>query len=447
MSDDETRIELRTRLDANGVAGRVRITLGQRHRLVLERPRARVLQMEDVCFGTDRCLLLPAIPETGGTDVEEPRGQRDGLAVIAATLAFAQLHPTRSLLIAGHTDSVGSTDYNLELSQKRATNVLLYLQGDREGWAAHCTEHYARADFKRVHLWAKRVLGWDTDPGPLDEAWNAKTKAARDAFRRRCEQELGVTLQHGVAQNEGDWAAIYDLHDRHLASILRVAVDDLAQLRGDLKYTEPAAIGCGETWPVDALGVDDHASAGNRRVDVLFFDQDEIPDDVEGDPPGVAVYGSKTFKPEYIPVAPLGDPSGLVDFELLLELRDHWFVEPIAFAPYEIRGPLPERTYVRTGATDGQGRLREAELAVGEYLVLCDGGFTVAGSRLTPILRADLHPDVHRLHGHGADVDPGRSFEYPDSWVVLNAGEGDFVGHPLDEDFDEQKPDDEEEEA
>ena len=440
------RIELRTKLGLDGVANRVLINIGQRHHLVLERPRTRILQFEDVCFGTARCLLVPSLPGPGVSDDQGLRGQRDGLAVIAATLAFSQLHPTRSLLVAGHTDSVGSAANNLALAENRALNVLLYLQGDRRPWAAHCDEHFARADFKRVHLWAKHMLGWDTDPGPLDETWNGRTKQARDEFRRKSEEELGVTLKHDVAQNQDDWAAIFGLYDRHLASMLRVEVGDLAQLREELILTSPGSIGCGESWPVDALGIDKHASADNRRVDVLFFDRDEIPDDVLGDPAGVAVYGGRTFKPEYIPVGALGDPAGIADFELRLELRDHWLVEPVALAPYEIRGPLPERRHVRTGTTDDCGRLHEPELSVGEYLVLCDDGFTVAGARLTQILRSGLKPDVHRLHGHGADERPDRSVEYADCWVVLNAGPGDFVDHPLDEDFDEEPHDDEEEE-
>ncbi|MGH1345943.1 MAG: OmpA family protein [Nannocystales bacterium] len=442
MSDDD-RIELRTRLGLDGVAHQVRVNLGQPYRLVLERPRARILQMEDVCFGTDRCLLLPTLPtppDDAADAQQRPdlRGQRDGLAVIAATLAYARAHPQRSLLIAGHTDSVGSTAHNLELSQDRATNVLLYLQGDREGWAAHADAHFVRADFKRVHLWAHLLHGWDTDPGPLDESWNGHTKTARDEFRRKCEEELGVTLGHDVEQNEGDWKAIFDLYDRHLASILRVRVEEVAGPRGDLSSLEPPAIGCGEAWPVEAIGVDDHASEDNRRVDVLFFDPEEIPDDVGGDAPGLAIYGKNAFKPEYMPVGALGDPSGLADFELFLELRDHWIAARLASKAYEIRGPLPERRHVRVGTTDADGRLREAELSVGEYLVMCEGAFTVAGAHLTKPLEPSTTPDVHRLHGHGEDEPPGPSIEYADPWVVLNAGEGDFVEHQLDEDFDEE---------
>ena len=271
--------------------------------------------------------------------------------------------------------------------------MLLYLQGDRDGWAAHADEHGNKDDRDHVRSWAAQVLG--------------------------------------VADAPDDWAAMFDLYDQHLAAILRVPAEDLAKLRQDVSFTDPAALGCGEEFPVDAVGVDGHASADNRRVDVLFFDEEELPEDLGAEPPGVAVYGGDRYKREYMPVGALGSPAGHADFELFLELRDHFFVKSIASKPYEVRGPLPESTHVRAGVTDAKGRLREAELGVGEYLVLCDGGFTVAGSRLTEVLRRDVAADVHRLHGHGEDEGAGRSFEYADSYVVFNAGPGDFIEGPL----------------
>lgn len=43
---------------------------------------------------------------------------------------FLKKHPSRNVLIEGHTDSVGSEDYNMALSQKRADSVKLKLVED-----------------------------------------------------------------------------------------------------------------------------------------------------------------------------------------------------------------------------------------------------------------------------------------------------------------------------
>ena len=40
---------------------------------------------------------------------------------------FLATHPDRSVVIEGHTDSVGSNDFNLGLSQRRAESVRSYL--------------------------------------------------------------------------------------------------------------------------------------------------------------------------------------------------------------------------------------------------------------------------------------------------------------------------------
>jgi len=41
--------------------------------------------------------------------------------------AFLNQHPDRTVMIEGHTDNVGSEDFNLGLSQRRANSVMTYL--------------------------------------------------------------------------------------------------------------------------------------------------------------------------------------------------------------------------------------------------------------------------------------------------------------------------------
>jgi len=48
---------------------------------------------------------------------------------LAALVTFLNSNPTRTVMIEGHTDDVGSNDANLSLSQLRADSVRAYLVG------------------------------------------------------------------------------------------------------------------------------------------------------------------------------------------------------------------------------------------------------------------------------------------------------------------------------
>ncbi len=395
------------------------------------RRRVTILQFEDVGFATDRSLLLPSAREARGeAEVHEqhPRDDLGGLDVIAAALRFVDANPHKQVLVVGHTDSAGSDAHNLELSRERAENVAAYLSGDAEVWAALCQEHFERADFKTVHRWAAREFDWSCDPGELDNEWHAQAREARDAFRLRCNQELaefGISLERHVKQNVADWQAIAALYDRALQARLGCDADELAELRAKLSFLGPAILGCGERWPAEAIGLDVHALEDNRRVELLFFDPGEAPE-LADDPPGVDIYGRGEYLPEYLPPDP-HSYEGLRDYEVWVQLRDHWVSEPLPGANYELWGPVPNETFRRSGTTDSDGRLREVEVAPGDYVVQIGESFTVAGARYAGLCYADDRPDVQRMPGLGEAPAHGPRI-YDDAWQIFTqAGPDDFI--------------------
>ena len=72
--------------------------------------RGHVLTLGDVLFEFDRAELLPGAYLT-----------------IDKLVAFLMKYPNRNVLIEGHTDSIGTADYNLNLSQRRADSVRIAL--------------------------------------------------------------------------------------------------------------------------------------------------------------------------------------------------------------------------------------------------------------------------------------------------------------------------------
>ncbi|HSC07592.1 MAG TPA: OmpA family protein [Steroidobacteraceae bacterium] len=80
---------------------------------------------------TDRGLVLTlgdVLFTTGMADLKV--GATNSLDKLAA---FLNHYPDRSALIEGHTDSAGSDDYNMGLSQRRADSVKSYLMGQGIG--------------------------------------------------------------------------------------------------------------------------------------------------------------------------------------------------------------------------------------------------------------------------------------------------------------------------
>lgn len=351
-------------------------------------PQAHFLEMEDLVFSTDREILLP-----------------QSLGALIVLVEFAREHPEKRILVAGHTDTVGSDAHNTELSERRAQNVQLWLCGDVEGWAAHCQENFEIADFKAVHLWAHEHLGWSTNPGELDNEWHSKARVARDVFRSQCESLLEIELEHHVAQNEADWRAIHDLYSLIVSRYLDLEPESLLELRRTFTFTDPSVLGCGEAFPRERAGEDNVASSTNRRVEVLFFDPDEDPE-LSAEPKGVKIYGEQQYQFEELHPRHL-DPLTPTIFEIDICLVDHWHRNALGNVAYSLSGPLPERLLHREGTTDPEGVLTEDTLPSG-YYELCIGETTLI-VMAHPVGFSDPgHPqvgpnfrDVYRVARHG----------------------------------------------
>ncbi len=366
-----------------------------------------VVEVDDFTFATDRKLLMPD----------------GGLGALIVILEFAREHPNKLVLIAGHTDTAGSDAHNLELSEKRARNVQLWLSGDVDAWAADCQANYEIADFKAVHLWAHQQLGWNCDPGEIDDQWHTQAKVARDVFRTQCEALLEIELEHHVKQNEADWRAIDDLYALIVARYLELSVEELAELRKSIVFTDPATLACGEEFPRERPTVDDEANATNRRVEVIFFEPNEVPD-LAAEPLGVSLYGGERFTFE--PLEPWKlDPLTPAIFEIDIQLVDHWHREPLRSTSYTIEGPLPERLFHREGTTDGEGVLYEELLPSGHYeLILGDVRMLIMAHpvKFTPNFR-----DVVRVPTRTGGVFPPRPGQFDEEWEVPAYVEGPSV--------------------
>lgn len=325
---------------------------GSVHRLVVERVRAHLLELEDACFHFDS-VVMQAKPRR--TVTAGDGGDVTGIAVIAAALRFAEANPGKRCKLFGHTDTSGSRAYNQTLSEDRAKNVHLVLTGDRDGWAAACQARHRVEDWQRILKWVHEAHGWDCDPGEVDGVYGPRSRGARERFRARYADEFGTAIPVHGPQGPDDWKAFFDLYDASLAQLLGTTTDDLPSLRQKLVLLDPPTLGCGEQWPKEGRAVDDLRSEVNRRVELVFFDVGEVPDFASETPPGASLYGNaRRFPRRRIPIG----GAAFVELEVV-DLGGN----PVQGEAYEL--DLPHGV-TRTGALDARGRLRLEGLPPGE---------------------------------------------------------------------------------
>jgi N-acetyl-anhydromuramyl-L-alanine amidase AmpD len=325
---------------------------GAVHRLVVERVRAHLLEMEDAHFHFDS-VVMQAMPRR--TVTADGGGDITGIAVIAAALRFAEAHPDKRLKLIGHTDTSGSRSYNQTLSEDRAKNVHAVLTGDRDGWASACQARHRVEDWQRILKWVHEAHGWDCDPGEVDNVYGPMTQAARERFRTRYNEDFGASIPVRGAQSEADWKAFFDLYDVSIAQLMGVATTDLPAARQKLVFLDPPTMGCGEQWPKEGRNVHNLRSEVNRRVELVFFDEGEVPDFASETPPGASLYGDeRRFPKRRIPIG----GAAFVEIEVV-DLGGN----AVRGEAYEL--DLPHGV-TRTGALSERGRLRLEGLPPGD---------------------------------------------------------------------------------
>jgi outer membrane protein OmpA-like peptidoglycan-associated protein len=311
--------------------------------VVLKLPPASVsvVEIEDLFFRTASAVVMPDAGAPTATPDTAPSGSA---AALATALRFAQDHPDKRLLVAGHTDTVGTKDFNQALSEDRANCALACLRGDRAAFQDICDKRHKVGDQKQILAWAARTFGFDCDPGAINDEASTLSRPVRrfqSAYNERRAQAdfatAGEDLTVDGAVGPKTWGAFFDCFEEHLAGQLVDASDagaarqHLGEIRGVLAFVDDArqSLGFGETHPVDAVGRDSVRSQANRRVEMLFFDDDDLPN-LDGTPESSEVYRPGRFARVPIPVS--GSSRRRLTEICLYENRD----APLAGAPFRI---------------------------------------------------------------------------------------------------------------
>lgn len=417
--------ELRVQLD--GTCEPITLATGAEHIVRVVPVQATLLQARDIHFGNERVIFLPGRDRPAELESEvEQQQQITGIEVAAAAFQFARYNP-KQLLVVGHADALGNDEVNMTVSRDRAENVQLYLAGSAQAWANHCQGHYATDDVQNILTWVAQTTDWPTMPGAVDNIMGPNTKGALEAFRREYNLEFEASIAEQGPVCPDDWMAFYDVFDEAVGDLLgddEGEDDDVLDAEERRQAIEPLGEGllpCGELWPRDECRVVGYPDGGDRRVDILFFDQDEAGALalLSEDPPGETIYGQGRVQVDALNLEPRA--FGAAAYEVWARISSHWLNRSVAQQDYVLIGPEPYRVVVREGTTTGDGELRERDLPAGNYEIEIDGSVIPVAAHLEDHAAGGFEvPSDLQLPGRAEDERPLHRSEQAlaSEWIV-----------------------------
>lgn len=278
------------------VLRRQNLVSGRRSNIRLRRVRAAIVEMEDVLFHHNSCVLMPTGPaglssEDGAADdsadeaaAREQQRVVTGFEVLALVLREFEVNPHQRMVFAGHTDTSGRADYNFELSLMRAQNAQYLLTTESAAWADLCYRKHKIEDYQQImKYFATRHRDWNCDPGRLDNIWGDNTRGATENFFAA--NNLSPAVYQQVVRDGNKrwpvtaWEKVFELYQAEICRVLGISHAGLETMIDNLVYIddEKKCLGCGESFPIDQAEQDNYRSQTNRRVEIFLFAEDEEP--------------------------------------------------------------------------------------------------------------------------------------------------------------------------
>ena len=292
--DIDLNIPIRDLLDRLG------LRTGAPAQVQMRRVRAHIVEMEDVLFHHNSAVLMPSGGPQGESaadgdeddaadpedaEIEARQSAVTGLQTIALVFREFEFIPNLWMVIAGHTDTSGTDQYNFGLSLLRAQNVLyLFENNKRTQWAEVCYGKQKVEDYQQImKYFAFKHADWNCDPGDLDNDWGPNTRRATENFFAA--NHLADNLIDQVAGDGAKrwpvaaWEVVYDLYNQEICTALGVSAEELIIQRERLRFVDNTkkCVGCGESFPIDDAEKENYRSNENRRVEIFLFGTDDAP--------------------------------------------------------------------------------------------------------------------------------------------------------------------------
>ena len=328
--------------------------------------------------------------------------------------------PDAKVIVMGHTDRVGSEQYNKELSERRARSAYAFVTNQPDIWEElYNQEHWGTTVIQEILT----DLGYD--PGPVNGVQGDQTTAAIKAFQ--ADRGLKVDGVAGpITRRQMFLDYMTGKHDVQIA---------------DDQFFPPKFMGCGEFNPLVPPNENELANAGrgrrpgnepNRRVVFFLFQNPptsmpcklkqlapckaQIAQPGERDNPlhACAYYDAISVQCR----CELGgtDPESLVHISVLL--RSNSGAVPLANRKYKI---FLEEGQVLEGTTDREGLVSHEDVPPGDYPLEIEGRGvptrvpTVPNNVTRRTLRVKGYYLFEETQGDLPKVDPNESIQVAES--------------------------------
>lgn len=273
-------------------SGKSSALTSKKNEVILKFVKVHVLEMEDVLFHLNSCVLMPENPQgksskDGELQSDDESLEITGIKALAVVFKQFEFDPDLRMIVTGHTDTSGTPDFNFKLSDERAKNVLYLLTGLRTEWAELCYNRHKVEDYQQIMKYFEQKLKCGCDPGNIDDSYGDNTRKAQKNFFVQL-NPIDADKNYNKVNNDSKhrwtkeiWEYVYDLYTKEMAESLEVSIADVnTRRKADVKLIDDKKpfLGCGESFPIESKEKDNYRSQRNRRVELLFFDKDEIPE-------------------------------------------------------------------------------------------------------------------------------------------------------------------------
>jgi type VI secretion system secreted protein Hcp len=204
------------------------------------------------------------------------------VGAIATVLIYANKNSDKEIVIYGHTDSSGETDYNIELSELRCKSIKALLDNKQEEYVTVCNGKFKVEDYQTILSIVTKNYQWDCDPGAIDNQNGPKTESALKKFQIQYNHSYGKSIDEDGKIGKQTWGAFFIvIHDK----IRELASKEIGDTQPSLKYGKggKGIYPCGEKYAQDAYAKKGRKSQKDRRVEVVFNDPSQPIEDTPYD--------------------------------------------------------------------------------------------------------------------------------------------------------------------